>query len=99
MGFSLPEIILPIVFIWVFFSNEVVYTILIWVCICFFFFFSFSHRTVAACFVAELLWRIVMSLTVSFFIGFRVGNLDGEFLSNKVISSNHVRQYATDLKS
>ena len=40
-----------------------------------------------------------MSLTVSFFIGFRVGNLDGEFLSNKVISSNHVRQYATDLKS
>ena len=38
----------------------------------------FYCRIVALCFVVDLLQQVVVSSTVSFFVGFRVGNSDGK---------------------
>ena len=40
-----------------------------------------------------------MSLTVGFFMDFRVGSSDGKIRSDKVIISNNVRWYVVDLES
>ena len=58
-----------------FFSNKVVSSTSIRVCLCFSFVFScFYHRPFAACFVTDLLRRVVVLSTVSFFVGSRVGS-------------------------
>ena len=51
------------------------------------------------CFAIDLLRRAVVLLTVSFFIGFRVGSSDDKVRFDMVIRSNSVCQYATDLES
>ena len=38
-------------------------------------------------------------LTIGLFIGFYIGSLDNKILSDKVIISNLVRQYAIGMKS
>ena len=47
----------------------------------------FYHKPVAACFIANLLWRVVLSSMVSFFVGFHIDSLDDKIQSNKVIKS------------
>ena len=59
----------------------------------------FCRRPIAACFVADLLRRVVVSSTVSFFMGFRSGSSHDKVRFDIIIISNHVRQYVTDLKS
>ena len=52
-----------------------------------------------ACFVADLLWQVVVSLTVSFFVDFHINSSDRKIRSDRVIRSNHVRQYAENMES
>ena len=54
----------------------------------------FCRCLVTACFVADLLWRVVVLLTISFFVC--VSSSNGKVQSDKVIQSNLVRQYAVD---
>ena len=66
------------------------------------FFLYFCCQFVTACFVVDLLKRIVVSFKVSLFISFRVGSSNTKVSSdrNRVIISNYVRpQYATDMES
>ena len=58
----------------------------------FFFFFVFLLSMTRFC--CRLLRRIIVLSTVNFFVGLCIGNSDGKVQSNKVIRSNHVRQYA-----
>ena len=59
----------------------------------------FYRRLVMMCFVADFLWWIVMSSTISLFVRFHDYNLYDKIRSDRVIRSNHVRQYATNLES
>ena len=59
----------------------------------------FCRRTVAACFDTDLLRRVVVLSTVSFFVGFRIDNSNDKVQSNRVIRSNPVRRYVVDLES
>ena len=56
-----------------------------------FIFSCFYHQYVMVCFIDNLLQWVVVSLTINFFIGFRIDNLDVKVQSNKVIKSNHLR--------
>ena len=40
-----------------------------------------------------------MSSTVSFFVSFRIGSLDGKVQSDRFIISNHVHQYVVEIES
>ena len=52
-----------------------------------------------AYFVANLLRQIIVSLTISFFVGFRINSSDDKVRSDRVIISNHIHRYVVDLKS
>ena len=56
----------------------------------------FSYLLIETCFQADLLRQIVVSLTVSFFVGFRVDSSNDKVLS-KVNISNLVRQYVVNV--
>ena len=51
----------------------------------------FCRRPIAACFVVDLLQWVVVSSTISSFVGFCVDSLDDKVRSDKVIRSNNVR--------
>ena len=57
------------------------------------FFHVFCFRSAVTCFIADLLRRSVLSLTISFFMGFYVDNSNGK------IKSNLIRQYAINMES
>ena len=61
-----------------------------------FVFSCFYHLPIVAYFIANLLQWIVVSSTVNFFMSFHIANSDDKVRSNRVIGSNHVRQYATN---
>ena len=51
------------------------------------------------CFVTDLLQQIVVSSTVTFFVGFLFDSLDYKARSDIIIISNPIYQYAADLES
>ena len=51
------------------------------------------------CFIVDLLRRVVVSLTISFFVSFRVGSSNGKIQFDKVIISNIIDQYVPHIKS
>ena len=59
-----------------------------------FIFPCFCLRLITACFVADLLRGVVVSSTVSFFVGFHVDISDDKIRFKRVIISNHICQYA-----
>ena len=80
--------------------KQVVSWIPIWVCLYFLFVFScFYRQFVTECFVLDLLRWVILLLTVSFFVSFRVSNSDDKVRYYRVIISNFVYQYAANLES
>ena len=59
----------------------------------------FCHRFVKTGFVVDLLMRVIVSLTVSFYVGFCVSNSDDKVKFDTVIISNPVHRYAANLES
>ena len=51
----------------------------------------FCRQPIVACFVVDLLQRMVVLSTISSFVGFCVDNLDDKVRSDKIIKSNNVR--------
>ena len=52
-----------------------------------------------AYFVANLLRQIIVSLTISFFVGFRINSSDDKVRFDRVIILNHIHWYVVDLES
>ena len=51
------------------------------------------------CFVTDVLQRVVVSSTISFFVSFHIGSLDDKVQSDRVVRLNPIHQYATNMKS
>ena len=59
----------------------------------------FCRQFVTTYFVVDLLRRVVVSSTVSFFVSSCVDNSEGKVCSDRVIKSNLVCQHAANMKS
>ena len=60
--------------------------------------FTFVFSLLFHVFIIDWLQHVVI-LSVSLFVGFRISNSDGKFISDRIIGSNHALQYAIDLES
>ena len=49
--------------------------------------------------VVNLLYQVIVLSTISLFIGFHVDSSNGKIRSNRIIISNHICQYVTNLES
>ena len=51
-----------------------------------------------SCFAVDLLRRVVVSSTISFFVGFQVDSSDDKVQSDKVIRSNPIHHYVGNVE-
>ena len=68
----------------------------IWV---YLYFSCFCLQPMVTCFAVDLLQRVVMSSTISFFVGFRVDSSDDKVQFDKVIRSNPIHHYVRYVES
>ena len=61
--------------------------------------FSAMRQPVATCFVIKLLYRVVTSSIVSFFVSFLVTSSNGKVQFDIVIKSNLIRHYVPNMES